>query len=247
MKPLVIAHRGANLLAPENTLAAFRLAAQLGAQAVEFDVQLSRDGEVVVIHDAELERTTDGRGSVATSTAAELRRLDAGSWFGPQYANERIPLLREVLELPLIPVIEIKTTGGQSRQLADRLAELLNVHGRSDAIIISGTSAPLRELQRLLPDARSLSFEDGTLTPAGLPPALTAGGAFSCGFAPPAPGLAGSIRQAVARGAAVLGTTLWVEAEWDGYLAEQAASGLTGIFTDDPAALHSWLTARQAG
>lgn len=90
-RPLVIAHRGGAGLAPENTLTAFRQAVKLGADAIELDVQLSRDGQVVVIHDERLERTTDGTGWVGDHTLAELRRLDAG--------GEPLPLLAEVLEV----------------------------------------------------------------------------------------------------------------------------------------------------
>jgi glycerophosphoryl diester phosphodiesterase len=94
---LGIAHRGASGRAPENTHAAFAAALALGAEAIELDCQLSADGELVVIHDETLDRTTDGRGPVGDRTAAELARLDAGSWFGPEYRDERIPRLADVL------------------------------------------------------------------------------------------------------------------------------------------------------
>ena len=80
--PLVIAHRGASLRAPENTLAAFHQAIHDGADAVELDVRLSRDGVPVVLHDASLERTTGVAAQVADVTLDQLRRLDAGAWFG---------------------------------------------------------------------------------------------------------------------------------------------------------------------
>src|SRR3954467_15312085 len=86
-KPLVIAHRGASGLAPENTMAAFRLAVALGADGFELDVQLSADGQPVVIHDARLNRTTDHTGAVAALTAAELATSDAGSWFARRLAR----------------------------------------------------------------------------------------------------------------------------------------------------------------
>lgn len=94
---LGIAHRGASGRAPENTHAAFAAALALGAQAIELDVQLSVDGELVVIHDETLERTTDGAGPVGDRTAAELAALDAGSWFAPEYRGERIPRLADVI------------------------------------------------------------------------------------------------------------------------------------------------------
>jgi glycerophosphoryl diester phosphodiesterase len=97
--PLLIAHRGGSLEAPENTMAAFRYAIDLGMKFIELDVQMSSDGELVVIHDETVDRTTDGHGAVGNHTFEELRKLDAGSHFGAQFAGERIPTLREVLEL----------------------------------------------------------------------------------------------------------------------------------------------------
>lgn len=103
--PVVIAHRGASAYAPENTLAAVDKADVLGFDWVENDVQLTRDGVLVVIHDTGLERTTDAEKvfpdrapwAVKDFTAAEIARLDAGSWFGPQYAGARVPTLRQYL------------------------------------------------------------------------------------------------------------------------------------------------------
>ncbi|AJY77566.1 hypothetical protein VN24_06975 [Paenibacillus beijingensis] len=95
---LVIAHRGASGYAPENTMAAFDLAAAMGADYLELDVQMTRDGQPVVIHDATLERTTNGSGAVKGYTLAQLQRLDAGSWFGSKYKGERVPSLKEVLD-----------------------------------------------------------------------------------------------------------------------------------------------------
>jgi glycerophosphoryl diester phosphodiesterase len=96
--PLVIAHRGASLIAPENTLTAFRMAAELGADAVELDAKLSADRHVVVHHDKTLDRTTDGTGPLSVRTLEELQRLDAGSHFDPKYAGERIPTLKQVFQ-----------------------------------------------------------------------------------------------------------------------------------------------------
>src|ERR1035437_6734016 len=91
----VIAHRGASAYAPENTLAAFDLASQMRAGWFELDCMLTRDGQVVVIHDDTLDRTTNGHGPVAAMTLAELKRLDAGSWKGPMFAGQRLPALAE--------------------------------------------------------------------------------------------------------------------------------------------------------
>ena len=108
---MVVAHRGFSGAAPENTLAAFRKAIEAGSDMIEMDVHLSKDGKIVVIHDETLERTTNGQGNVADHTLQEIKKLDAGAWFNPQFAGERIPTLREVLALAQgkVPVnIEIK-------------------------------------------------------------------------------------------------------------------------------------------
>src|SRR5262245_18032370 len=95
---MAIAHRGASSYAPENTFAAFDLALELGARELEFDVQSSADGELVVIHDHNVDRTTDGTGMVESHTLAALRELDAGAWFDRRFSGERIPTLAGVLE-----------------------------------------------------------------------------------------------------------------------------------------------------
>lgn len=97
-KTLIIAHRGASAYAPENTIAAFQKAVELNADAIELDAKLTLDGEIVVIHDQTLERTTNGKGLVKNSTIEELRKLDAGSFFAEEFQGEKIPTLREVLE-----------------------------------------------------------------------------------------------------------------------------------------------------
>jgi glycerophosphoryl diester phosphodiesterase len=122
VRPLVIAHRGASGTRPENTLAAFRRAEELGAAMVELDVQLTRDGHVVVIHDLLLDRTTDGAGCVGDRSLQELRALDAGRWFAPAFAGERIPLLADVLDAVSLAVnVELKAPvaeGLEARALA---------------------------------------------------------------------------------------------------------------------------------
>src|SRR5258705_12246401 len=97
--PVVVAHRGSSAITPENTLAAFRQASSDGAAAVELDVRLSKDGEVVVIHDEKLHRTTGGRGRGSDFSLKELRQLSAGSWFHKEFSSETIPTLAEILAL----------------------------------------------------------------------------------------------------------------------------------------------------
>jgi glycerophosphoryl diester phosphodiesterase len=93
----MIAHRGFSAEAPENTLAAFDLALYQGYPHIEFDVQLSRDGEVVIFHDVRIGRTTNGRGKIKHLTLDQLKKLDAGRWFGDRFTGQRIPTLGEIL------------------------------------------------------------------------------------------------------------------------------------------------------
>ena len=138
--PLVIAHRGGAGLAPENTLTAFRNAIAVGADGVELDARLSRDGQVVVIHDRRLDRTTTGRGPVGTYTVKELKRLDAGSWFGLQFEREQVPTLEEVFEeLPqqLLLYVDLKVRGHGAWPLAVKVAEIIRRHSRWESTMVA--------------------------------------------------------------------------------------------------------------
>ena len=133
---LVVAHRGANGHAPENTLAAFRLAADQGADAIEFDVRATADGHLVVIHDASLARTTDGEGEIGALTLEEVRRADAGGRRGAAFLGERVPTLDEVLCAArgrLLVDIELKVTGIET-QVVEHLARLEMI---PDALVTS--------------------------------------------------------------------------------------------------------------
>ncbi len=113
-RPLIVAHRGSSGVAPENTVAAFRRAAEDGADMVELDVRMTKDFEIVVLHDRSVRRTTNGRGKIWELTLADLRTLDAGSWFSRRFAGERIPTLRHILDILPAHVavnIEVKTDG----------------------------------------------------------------------------------------------------------------------------------------
>lgn len=130
--PRIIAHRGGGLLAPENTLAAIRLARNLGFIAVEFDVKLTGDGVPVLMHDDELERTTDGRGLVAQATYQDIAKLDAGSWFGNEFTREPVATFAAASalcrEAGVWANIEIKPSPGQERETGEvvaRMAKLL--------------------------------------------------------------------------------------------------------------------------
>ena len=127
--PRVIGHRGAALSAPENTLAGFRRAAALGVGWVEFDVRLTRDGRPILLHDETLERTTTGRGPAAALSFEEIRPLDAGAWFGPDFRGERVPSLEETIELlaelGLGAVVELKPAPGAEAATGRSVATLL--------------------------------------------------------------------------------------------------------------------------
>jgi glycerophosphoryl diester phosphodiesterase len=138
----IAAHRGSSGSAPENTLAAFRRAAEDGADMIELDVRFSRDMCPVVIHDRTLRRTTNGRGRVHTAPWEYLRTLDAGGWFASRFAGEPIPLLSDVFDIlpPEMPInVEVKTDGDRRplRLLVDRLAELLRQCTRTRPVIVS--------------------------------------------------------------------------------------------------------------
>lgn len=144
-RPLVFAHRGGARIGPENTLSAFERAHALGVDGFELDVRLSRDGEVMVIHDAEVDRTTNGRGKVSAMTAAELRALDAGSRFKDSDSglpvtvdgDTRIPLLRDVLaRFPgEMLIIELK---GANPALPPRAFEIVREAGALDRVCFGG-------------------------------------------------------------------------------------------------------------
>src|ERR1700693_2365935 len=122
----VIAHRGASGIPPENTLAAFRRAVELGAGFIQTDLQLSRDTRLVALHDPTLERTTNGMGNVSGATLAELRKLDAGRWFrgaaaeAGNFSGERIPTIEEILafgkEKDIGLFLEIKAPGASGAE-----------------------------------------------------------------------------------------------------------------------------------
>jgi glycerophosphoryl diester phosphodiesterase len=134
---MVIAHRGASSYAPENTLAAFDLALQMGVRHVELDVDVTSDGHIVVIHDDTVDRTTNGFGSVTSHTLAALRALDAGSWFGGTFTGERIPAFDEVLERYKGRAHLHTEIKGRSSSLSQRIADAIRSHGMGEQVTIT--------------------------------------------------------------------------------------------------------------
>jgi len=137
---VVFAHRGASAHAPENTLAAFELAARLGAPAVELDAKLSADGQVIVMHDQTVDRTTNGHGDARQLTLAQLKTLDAGSKFSPRFAGEPIPTLNEVFEAVgkrLLINVELSNYASTSDALVMKVVDLVRRHGLEEWVLFS--------------------------------------------------------------------------------------------------------------
>jgi glycerophosphoryl diester phosphodiesterase len=152
--PWIIAHRGASGHAPENTFAAFERAVELGAGFIETDLQLTRDAQFVAIHDAYLDRTTNGHGPVGDRTLAELRELDAGKWFDRQFMDQRIPTLEEILqfarERDIVFYLEIKqgVAWGMHQTLVGVLGK---AHNAAHTVVIAFEPATLDSVRRLEP------------------------------------------------------------------------------------------------
>ncbi len=234
-RPLVIAHRGSSAYAPENTLAAFMLAAEQGADAIELDVDVTRDGHVVVMHDPTVDRTTDGQGRVADLTLDEIRRVDAGAWKDAAFKGERVPLLEEVLEVvgrQVLINVEIKGMSLRGQGLEEKVAALLERHGLIDRAIISSFNPfALRRAKHINP-----RLACGLIYAPDLPIFLR--GAW---LAPLIPGLnarhphhsqinQGIVDQFHARGLAV---NVWTVNQ-AGIARAMAQAGVDGIMGDDP-------------
>lgn len=151
---MVVCHRGASLWAPENTLASLEKAIEMGAEAVELDVRPSRDGILYVMHDATVDRTTNGSGRISDLTSAEIDALDAGIWFGPDFAGEQVPRLDRFLDAckgRIATYVEIKD--GDPGEVRDMLA----VRGMlSEAWTFSFDQAIRAEARAKVPDLRRM-------------------------------------------------------------------------------------------
>lgn len=151
----IMAHRGASKAAPENSLAAVRMAIEAGSDWVEIDVQESADGEVVVIHDSDFMKLARNKTKVWEARLSELRSIDVGSSFGPQFENERIATLSEVLQMcrgKIKVLIELKYYG-HDQQLEQRVADIVEKHGMPDEIMVMSLKPEgVRKIKRLRPN-----------------------------------------------------------------------------------------------
>jgi glycerophosphoryl diester phosphodiesterase len=214
-RPLVVAHRGHRAACPEQTLPAFRAAIELGCRAIEADLQLTRDGRLVMMHDLTVDRTTSGSGRVAEATLEDLRGLDAGSWFGPEFAGTTIPTVEELLELA-VPAgvtlcLEVKGTAEDAPRTAVELARLLQDRNLVDSVFMSSFD------HEALAAARAV-VGDLLLAPERLPD-----------DAPPDP--VEAVRQARALGVAVL------QHRWD-----RLTEGVVDALHEADVAVWAWPT-----
>ena len=174
--PLILAHRGASAYAPENTIAAFRLAHELGADGIEFDVQLTRDKIPVIIHDDTVERTTNGKGRVCDLSISEIAQLDAGTWKTNDYAGEPIPTLAQVFDAlsdwirpvgrarPCFINVELKTEYVLTDGLEQQVLNVLARYGLQDNILLSSFSPlSLHRARSINPRLRRGLLYDNTM------------------------------------------------------------------------------------
>jgi len=233
-QPVIFAHRGASAHAPENTLAAFELALSQGADGIELDVKLSADGSVVVIHDATVDRTTSGRGKIKDLSLADLRSLDAGSFFSNKFSAEKIPLLEEVFDLfgkRLFTNVELTNYNTPRDHLVESVCMLVKKFNLQKRVMFSSFyAANLSKARSYLPEV-----------PCGLLayPSLMGAWARSFGFAfgkyaALHPYLSDVTPQQVQRAHRLKSRVhVWtVNAEAD--IRRLFTWGVDGIFTDDP-------------
>lgn len=139
-RPTIFAHRGSSIYAPENTLAAFKLALDQHANGIELDAKLSADSQVVVMHDDTVDRTTNGTGRVKSLTLSDLKRLDAGSKFDPKFHTERIPTLADVFETfggQIFINVELTNYSSPADDLPDKVISLVNDIGLEASVLLS--------------------------------------------------------------------------------------------------------------
>jgi glycerophosphoryl diester phosphodiesterase len=245
-RPAIWAHRGASADAPENTLPAFLLAVEQGADGVELDAQLCRSGEVVVLHDSTLGRTAGHPGLVAETSWTQLRQLDAGHRLHARWAGTRIPLLAEVLEAVaprLLVNVEIKSDLPDDRGLAAAVVRVIREAKARDSVLLSSFNPFCLSTARALdPDLpRAFLFEAGSPLP--LPPDVTARLVGASAVHPEA-------RLATPGAVARWHRKGWRVACWtvdDPERARRLASiGVSGLITNRPGLLRAALFGRRA-
>ena len=237
-RPAIIAHRGGRDWAPENTLAAFRKSIEAGVDGVDFDVHRCSTGELVVIHDDDLNRTTNGVGLVKDSSLPELQRLSAGLWFDKAFREERVPLLTEVLDLfpdQMVIDIELKNAPiGYDGIEEDLLATIEPYRDRLNMLVSSFDHHCLRRLRELDSDIKI-----GVLAAAGLVDIAEYAAKFNASYFIQDYDclLPAAVHEAQEAGLNVVVWTVNDKERWR-HLIEM---GVDGICTDTPASLDEFL------
>lgn len=157
---LPIAHRGASAYAPENTISAIKEAIEVGSKFIEIDVHMTKDGEVVAIHDSTIDRTSNKSGKVADFNLIDLKGMDFGSWFSSKFKNERIPTLEEVLTLTgqkAVLIIELKSGHDDYPYIEDKIIGLVEKMGLRDFVVLKSFSFKiLNRFEEISPDIKRL-------------------------------------------------------------------------------------------
>jgi glycerophosphoryl diester phosphodiesterase len=155
----VIGHQGSCANTPGNTLAGARQAIKAGAHVTEIDARTTKDGILVCLHDAEVDRTTDGKGKIADLTWADVKKLDAGIKFDAKFKGERVPTLREVLELAKGKIMVMIDLKEDSEEYAKNVAALVRAHGEPKRVVLGIRSVEhAKQFRKLLPDARQIGL-----------------------------------------------------------------------------------------
>ena len=253
--PLIIGHRGASARAPENTLAAFRLALDEGADGLEFDVRLARDGVPVVIHDATLARTALRDGTVETLDSETLTAIGAGTWFNRRspalaqepFTRECIPTLAQVFERfgsgARVLYVEMKCEDpASSAPLARAVVELARAHNLAERVVVkSFAHALVRESKRLAPEIRAAALFDRNWSRPLVSPSTVIAEAEACGADEI------SLHRSLLRRATVeaahdkgLGVVVWT-VDTHFWLRRATALGLRAVITNRPAEMRAAL------
>ena len=241
----VAGHRGDKDEAPENTLPAFQLAVDSSVPFVETDLQLTSDGVPILMHDWTVERTTDGTGPVWNLSYAQLSRLDAGSWFSPEFAETRVPTLEQLLSLlqPTTTTAILELKGAWNQAQVRNISDLLYAYGARDRVIIASFDVlTLRAMQLVAPEvARVVIAREVVGDPAVLAEAVGAIAIVtSVNFIRRDPDAVQRIHDA---GLGVLLYTLNNTDAW----ADAVALGVDILITDKPVKLDSWLARGASG
>ncbi|HYE15874.1 MAG TPA: glycerophosphodiester phosphodiesterase family protein [Pyrinomonadaceae bacterium] len=251
--PLIIGHRGDSAHAPENTMAAFGLALEAGADGVEFDVRLARDGAPVVIHDRTLERTALRPGFVEEMTSEELAGVRVGEWFNrrftdcarPDFAREHVPTLTELFErfgrsFKTLYVEMKGEDGARLARLAAAVVAAVREHSlESSAVVKCFAHEAIAEVKRLAPEIRTAALFERSLARPVVPAARIVRQALACGADEV------SLHHTLARRAVVeaarargLGVVVWT-VDSPAWLARARSYGLRAVITNDPALMRA--------